>query len=136
MSRWLLDTNILIWLLAEPERLDPATTALVRDRDEDVLFSAASIWEIAIKAAQGKIDFALKSHEIAREAARIGFTELPVHATAAARVADLPPRHRDPFDCLLIAQAIDSGARLLTADRQLPDYSDLVTLIRPLPPRA
>jgi PIN domain nuclease of toxin-antitoxin system len=133
VTRWLLDTHVLIWALADPERLDPATRNVVRDPTQEVLFSAASIWEIAIKAGRGRVDFALDADEIALEARRVGFDELPVRARAAARVASLAPYHRDPFDRLLIAQAIDSTARLLTADRQLPGYSDLVTLIRPQP---
>jgi PIN domain nuclease of toxin-antitoxin system len=135
MTRWLLDTHVLIWILAEPTRLDPDTRALVRDPAEEVLFSAASIWEIAIKAAKGRIDFALSPDEIAHAARQAGFGELPVRASAAARVFGLMPHHRDPFDRLLVAQAIDSAARLLTADRQLPGYSDLVVLVRALPPR-
>jgi PIN domain nuclease of toxin-antitoxin system len=135
VTRWLLDTHVLIWVLAEPERFDPTTRMLLADQTADKLFSAASIWEIAIKAARGRVDFALDADHIAQEAVRVGFEELPVRASAAARVASLMPHHRDPFDRLLIAQAIDSAARLLTADRRLSAYSDLVTLIRPAPPR-
>ena len=74
------------------------------------------------------MDFAVGPEEIAAAAVRDGFAELPVRS-AAALVARLPLRHRDPFDRLLIAQAMTEPARLLTADPQLPPYSDLVTLL-------
>ncbi len=135
MSLWLLDTHILLWALSNPERLDQSTRLLTFDPGEDVMFSAVNIWEIAIKSALGKVDFAFDASEIALEARRVGFDALPVLSSAAARVAHLMLLHRDPFDRLLIAKAIDSGARLITADRQLPAYSDLVTLIQPALPR-
>lgn len=128
--RLLLDTHVLLWALAEPERLDPATRALLEDADADVLFSAASIWEIAIKARLGRADFAVRPQDIAQAARETGFEELPVRAAAAALVADLPLHHRDPFDRLLVAQAITEPVRLYTADPSLPPYSELVTLIR------
>jgi len=134
VSLWLIDTHILLWAVSRPERLDQTTRALAFDPGEDVMFSAVNIWEIAIKAALGKVDFAFDASEIALEARRVGFEELPVLSSAAARVRHLMPLYRDPFDRLLVAQAIDCGARLLTGDRQLPAYSALVTLVRPSPP--
>ncbi len=94
-----------------------------------MLFSAASIWEIAIKARLGRVDFAVRPERVAREARLTGFVELPVSADAAARVADLPPHHRDPFDRLLVTQAMAEPARLYTADPLLLPYSELVQLI-------
>jgi len=94
-----------------------------------VLFSAASIWEIAIKARLGRADFPLRPEQVAQEARLTGFIELPVKADVAARVADLPLHHRDPFDRLLVAQAMAEPARLYTADPLLPPYSELVQLI-------
>lgn len=99
--RLLLDTHILLWALGEPIRLDATTRALIEDPENDVLFSAASIWEIAIKAGLGRIDFNVRPEEIALAARTVGFVELPVRANAAALVANLPPHHRDPFDPLL-----------------------------------
>lgn len=127
--RILLDTHVLLWALVSPERLPRAALTLVETSATEVLFSAASILEIAIKAALGRADFAFPPAEIAEEAVRAGFVELPVRASAAARVAALPWHHRDPFDRLLVAQALDEPARLLTADRALLPYSDLVTLL-------
>lgn len=124
--RVLLDTHVLMWALAEPRRLDRETRATIESRDIEVLFSAASIWEIAIKAGLGRSDFAFDPAEIARSALDTGFTELPVRSEAAAFVAQLPLLHRDPFDRVLVAQAIVEPATLLTADVQLAPYSELV----------
>jgi PIN domain nuclease of toxin-antitoxin system len=124
--RILLDTHVLLWALAETHRLDEETRATIQRRADEVLFSAASIWEIAIKSRLGRTDFAVKPTEIAREARDVGFIELPISSEAAAYVADLPALHRDPFDRILIAQAIVEPALFYTVDRQLTPYSDLV----------
>lgn len=127
--RLLLDTHVLLWALDAPARLDGMTRDLLEDAANDVLFSAASIWEIAIKARLGRADFTVRPEQVAREARLTGFIELRVSAEAAARVADLPLYHRDPFDRLLVAQAMAEPARLYTADPLLTPYSELVTLI-------
>lgn len=127
--RLLLDTHILLWALDQPARLDSGTRVLLEDPANEVLFSAASIWEIAIKVRLGRADFPVRPDAIAQAARDTGFTELPVRAGAAARVADMPLHHRDPFDRLLVAQAMAEPMRLYTADPLLPPYSELVTLI-------
>ena len=127
--RLLLDTHVLLWALSDPGRLKPEICDLLEDAANEVLFSAASIWEIAIKAALGRADFAIHPGRVAQAARMTGFMELPVSADAAARVADLPRHHRDPFDRLLVAQAMAEPARLYTADPLLPSYSELVQLI-------
>ncbi len=127
--RLLLDTHVLLWALGNPARLDGTIRDLLEDAANEVLFSAASIWEIAIKAGLGRADFTARPEQVAREARLTGFVELPVSADAAARVADLPPYHRDPFDRLLVAQAMAEPARLYTVDALLPPYSELVELI-------
>jgi PIN domain nuclease of toxin-antitoxin system len=127
--RILLDTHVLLWSLAREDRLDRATRSLIEDSSTDVLFSAASIWEIAIKSRLGRPSFQLAPSEIAAAAIETGFTELPVRSPAACLVAELPPHHRDPFDRLLVAQAMTEPARLYTADKQLVPYSELVELI-------
>ena len=124
--RVLLDTHVLLWALAEPRRLDGETRATIESGDTEVLFSAASIWEIAIKAGLGRSDFAFDPAEVARAALDTGFTELAVRSNAAALVGRLPLLHRDPFDRVLVAQAIVEPATLYTTDRQLVPYSDLV----------
>jgi PIN domain nuclease of toxin-antitoxin system len=127
--RLLLDTHVLLWALDGSPRLKAAMWDLLEERANEVLFSAASIWEIAIKARLGRTDFATRPEEIAQAARETGFIELPVRADAAARVADLPLHHRDPFDRLLVAQAMTGPMRLYTADPILRRYSELVTLI-------
>ena len=129
--RVLLDTHILLWALAEPRRLDRETRATIESSDTEVLFSAASIWEIAIKSGLGRSDFAFDAEEIAQAALDTGFTEIAVRAKAAALVARLPLLHRDPFDRVLVAQAIVEPATLYTADQQLVPYSDLVRRVGP-----
>jgi PIN domain nuclease of toxin-antitoxin system len=127
--RLLLDTHVLLWAVGEPARLNAGTRDLLEDTANEVLFSAASIWEIAIKAKLGRTDFAVRPEQIARAARETGFVELPVSAAAAARVVDLPLHHHDPFDRLLVAQAMAEPMRLYTADPLLPPYSELVQLI-------
>jgi PIN domain nuclease of toxin-antitoxin system len=97
--------------------------------DHDVLFSAASVWEMSIKAALGRADFRVAPASIVEAAQATGFIELPVRAAAALKVAALPHHHRDPFDRLLVAQAMTESAVLYTADAQLGAYSDLIVCI-------
>jgi PIN domain nuclease of toxin-antitoxin system len=127
--RILLDTHILLWALVEPQRLDEDTAAEIRSAANEVLFSTASIWEIAIKAGLRRADFIVDPAEIVREALDAGLTELVLRSTAAVLVAELPLLHRDPFDRILIAQAIAEPAFLYTADQRLSPYSELVRLI-------
>jgi PIN domain nuclease of toxin-antitoxin system len=127
--RVLLDTHVLIWTVGRSLRLDRKTTDLLADPENEVLFSAASIWEIAIKFARRRPDFAVRPEVILRAALTIGFVEVAVSSAVAATVADLPLIHRDPFDRLLVAQAIAEPAILLTADARLSAYSELVRYI-------
>jgi PIN domain nuclease of toxin-antitoxin system len=127
--RLLLDTHILLWALGQPKRLPAAAVPLLEDPANDVLFSAASVWEIAIKSQVGRAGFAASAERIAHAAAESGFVELPIRAAHCARTAALPLHHRDPFDRLLVAQALEEPARLLTVDAQLAPYSELVTLL-------
>ena len=127
--RALLDTHVLIWALGQPRRLPKHIQLVLQEQQNEIFFSAASIWEIAIKTQIGRVHFSVQPIEIARAAIDSGFTQLPVFAEVAALVGRLPMHHRDPFDRLLIAQAINQPARLLTADRLLARYSELVTVI-------
>jgi PIN domain nuclease of toxin-antitoxin system len=128
--RILLDTHILLWSLDAPEKLPENTRALIASPASEVFFSAASIWEIAIKTALGKLNFPYSPFEIAEAARKTGFFELSVACDHAAGVAKLPMHHNDPFDRLLISQALALPARLITADTTLPAYSELVELAR------
>lgn len=124
--RLLLDTQVYLWYLADSRKLSRKARSVVAGADE-VFVSAASIWEAAIKAGIGKLHAAID--ELAAGIESSGFTELRVSALHAARVSVLPHHHRDPFDRLLVAQAIHEPLHLLTADAELPRYSDLIVLI-------
>jgi len=127
--RILIDTHVLIWAVGDSDRLVPDIIEELQDASNDVLFSAASIWEIAIKYRLKRPRFPHEPNDIARAALGTGFAELPVRAAAAASVSTLPLHHRDPFDRLLIAQAISEPALFYTADAALEPYSDLVKRI-------
>jgi PIN domain nuclease of toxin-antitoxin system len=132
MSRVLVDTQLLLWSLYSHNRVPGAVAHIVSDRRNEVLFSAASTWEIAIKKALGKPDFVVDPTDVISDAAVLGLAELPVTAAAAAQVASLPAIHKDPFDRLLVAQAISEATRLYTADRLLAAYSPLVEVFDPV----
>ena len=127
--RLLLDTHVLLWALAEPERLSPQVREWLVSPANDVMFSAANIWEIAIKAQIGRLSLAVTVEEIVEAALASGFRELPIRAVHAAAVYRLLLHHRDPFDRILVAQAITEPARLLTVDATLARYSELVEVI-------
>jgi PIN domain nuclease of toxin-antitoxin system len=124
--RLLLDTHIFLWAVQGNASLKPRVRRMM-EAAEQIYVSAASIWEIAIKARLGKIEASAVDLVGAIEAS--GFLELPVRALHAVRVADLPPHHTDPFDRLLVSQAMVEPLRLLTVDTVLCQYSDLVTLV-------
>ena len=124
----LLDTHVLVWAAATPERLGPELTRL-QDADRR-LVSAASVWELSIKQRLGKIDLGTDVRAWVRRAVtELVLVHLPVTAEHAAGVEHLPDVHRDPFDRLLVSQALSEDAVLLTADRQLLDYGDAVRLV-------
>jgi PIN domain nuclease of toxin-antitoxin system len=124
--RLLLDTQVYVWFLADSPELTKKARRAIDDADE-VAVSAASIWELAIKSALGKIRIDVgRAHE---GIAASGFVELPVRAAHAVAIADLPAHHRDPFDRMLVAQAISEPFSLLTADRALARYTPLVRVV-------
>lgn len=120
----LLDTHALLWWLAG-DPMEPAAAERMADRDTLVAVSAASIWEIAIKRAIGKVRF---KGSIAAEVAESGFEPLPISFAHAERAGALPPLHRDPFDRILVAQAKIEGLVIVTRDRQFEAYE--VDLLR------
>ena len=116
--RLLLDTQVWLWMLAEPGRLSARVRRLVADNGTELLFSAASAWEIAIKQGLGKLTLPEPpATYVPRLMTASQVTPLPVHHRHALRVADLPHHHRDPFDRLLVAQAELERVPILTADR-------------------
>lgn len=124
--RLLLDTHVFLWVVAATPRLKPAARQLIEGADA-VYVSAASIWEVAIKVRLGKLQ--ADPDDLAGAIDRSGFVELPVRAAHAAGVAKLAPHHNDPFDRLLIAQALAEPLRLVTADQALARYTDVVMLV-------
>lgn len=123
--RLLLDTHLLLWALGAPSKLPTRARNLVAKGD--VYVSAASIWEISIKSGLGKLT--ADPREVLAALGPAGFIELPISGEHAARVLDLPPIHRDPFDRLLVAQALAEPMRLLTNDAMLAGYGDIVTVV-------
>jgi PIN domain nuclease of toxin-antitoxin system len=121
--RFLLDTGVWLWSIGRVERLNPAAREVLADPQHELHFSAASAWEIAIKAAIGKLQFPESPRTLVpRETARLGLRPLPVNQVHALATYDLPLHHGDPFDRLLVAQARAEGLTLITADRHMRKY--------------
>jgi PIN domain nuclease of toxin-antitoxin system len=119
----LLDTHLLLWAASEPHRLPAAASALISDPANALAFSAASLWEVAIKAGLGRADFRADAALLRRGLLDNGYEELAVTGAHAAAVAGLPPLHRDPFDRMLVAQARIEGLLLVTADPVVAAYA-------------
>lgn len=120
--KFLLDTHVLIWAAGFPDRMSAEARAIVSDGDNELFFSAASLWEIAIKSALGRQDFAVDARLLRRGLLDNEYGELPVGSGHAVASDGLPPIHKDPFDRLLIAQSMVEGITLLTADAVLAQY--------------
>jgi PIN domain nuclease of toxin-antitoxin system len=118
----LLDTHLLLWAAGNPKRLPKAARVLIEDRENELLFSAASLWEIAIKRSLGRQDFQVDARLMRRGLLDNGYSELPITSEHAVNVDHLPPTHKDPFDRVLVAQAIVEGITLLTNDHRLAGY--------------
>lgn len=117
----LLDTHALLWWLTDDEQLGPRARELIADPGNDVLVSMASLWEIVLKLRVGKLEADIK--EIAEAIELEGFTLLDIGIAHLLTLAELPTHHRDPFDHLLIAQAIVEDATFVSEDRHSPKYS-------------
>lgn len=117
----LLDTHILL-RAARGVDLGAGLRRLLEDPANRLVFSAASIWEIAIKSGLGRPDFDVPSGVFRRGLLEAGYEELPVTGAHAAALQGLPPLHRDPFDRILVAQALVEGLTLVTADRTILTY--------------
>lgn len=118
----LLDTQILRWAAGQPERLSAAARKQLGNSGNELIFSAASIWEITINKSLGRDDFRVEPRLLRRGLLGNGYTELPVTSEHAVSVDSLPALHKDPFDRILLAQALAEGITLLTADAQLARY--------------
>lgn len=118
--RLLLDTHALLWALAEPERLGPTARDLITDPAQEVFVSAVSIWEIEIKREAGRLE---APTDLLREVADADFQPLPITLEHACVAGRLPRHHGDPFDRLLIGQAIAESLTIVTVDGVFPRYS-------------
>lgn len=118
----LLDTHLLLWIVDQYERLSAQARRLIIDPDNEVWFSTASIWEVAIKYGRGRDDFRADPRVLRRGLLDNRYQELPVTGEHAVAVAMLPPLHRDPFDRMLVAQSIVEGITLLTGDPLVAQY--------------
>lgn len=121
--RILLDTHIALWVFAGDKRINSVSNVILSNETE-IYVSAASWWELAIKIGLGKLEADLK--ELRWAAKESGFVELPVKGEHTEALLQLPPIHKDPFDRLLVAQAITEPMKLMTADNKLDDYSELI----------
>ena len=118
----LLDTQLLLWAAGQPERLPPGARAVVDDARNQLMFSAASLWEIAIKSGLGRADFRADARLLRRGLLDNGYDELAITSEHAVAIANLPPIHKDAFDRMLVAQSAVEGILLLTADPIVAQY--------------
>jgi PIN domain nuclease of toxin-antitoxin system len=118
----LLDTHLLLWAAGEPKRLSKQARTLIDNPDNELLFSAASLWEVAIKRGLGREDFKVDARLLRRGLLDNGYSELPIISDHVVATESLPPIHKDPFDRVLVAQATVEGVTLLTIDSLVAQY--------------
>jgi PIN domain nuclease of toxin-antitoxin system len=118
----LLDTHLLLWVAGEPGRLSTEARNLIGNAENELLFSAASLWEIVIKRGLGREDFKVDPRLLRRGLLDNGYSELPIMSGHVVAVDSMPRIHKDPFDRVLVAQAIVEGITLLTTDFLLAQY--------------
>jgi PIN domain nuclease of toxin-antitoxin system len=118
----LLDTHLLLWAAGEPGRMSSEAHAVIANLENELLFSPASLWEVAIKRSLGRGDFKADARLLRRGLLDNGYTELPIASHHVVAIESLPAIHKDPFDRLLVAQATVEGITLLTTDALLAQY--------------
>jgi len=118
----LLDTHLLLWAAGAPRKLSAAARRTISDPRNTACFSAASLWEIAIKQSLGREDFRVDPGVLRRGLVENGYLEVPIDGEHAVAVGVLPLLHKDPFDRILLAQAVVGGMLLLTSDAQVAQY--------------
>ena len=125
----LLDTHVALWAITDNPKLPQKARDLITSPKSTVWVSVASVWEIAIKHGLGRGDMPVSSQDAARYFQESGYRFLPIEAEHAIAVAELPAHHHDPFDRILVAQALVEPMRLMTHDQQVARYSDTTILI-------
>jgi PIN domain nuclease of toxin-antitoxin system len=125
----LLDTHLLLWAAGTPDRLSAAALALIGSQENELFFSAASLWEIAIKRGLGRSDFQVDARLLRRGLLDNGYSELAIGSQHAVAIDSLPAIHKDPFDRILVAQATVEGILLLTVDSLVAQYPGPIRLL-------
>src|ERR1700726_4621444 len=118
----LLDTHLLLWAAGDPDRLSAEARSLMHNPEKELVFSAASLWEVAIKRGLGRDDFKVDARVLRRGLLDNGYSELPIVSDHVVATESLPPIHKDPFDRVLVAQATVEGVTLLTIDSLVAQY--------------
>jgi PIN domain nuclease of toxin-antitoxin system len=127
--KFLLDTHLLLWAAGDVKQLSVMARSLIENPEHEMLFSAASIWEVAIKRNLKREDFRADPHALRRGLLDNGYIELPINSAHTAAVDTLPPIHKDPFDRILIAQSMIEGITFLTVDTVLAQYKGSIRLV-------
>jgi len=125
----LLDTHVALWAIADSPNLPPKARELIASPKTNVWISSASVWEIAIKHSLGRGDMPISAQDALRYFSESGYRLLPIEAEHAVAVEDLPAHHSDPFDRILVAQALIEPMRLMTHDAMLALYGDTIMKI-------
>jgi len=125
----LLDTHLLLWAAGQPERLSTEARSLIDNPNNELLFSAASLWEVAIKRRLGRVDFEVDARLLRRGLLDNGYRELPIISDHVVATESLPPIHKDPFDRVLVAQAAVEGITLLTIDSLMSQYPGPIRIV-------
>lgn len=121
--KFLLDTHLLLWAAAQPERLSPLARTLLEDENNALVFSSASLWEITIKSDLRRKDFRVDPRLFRRALVDNGYLEMPISSQHVLALKGLEAHHKDPFDRMLVAQSIIEGITLLTTDPLVAQYS-------------
>ena len=125
----LLDTHLLLWAAGEPDRLSAEARSLIGNPENEPLFSAASLWEVAIKRGLGRNDFKVEARLLRRGLLDNGYGELPIVSDHVVAIESLPTLHKDPFDRVLVAQATVEGVTLLTTDSLVAQYPGPIRIV-------
>jgi PIN domain nuclease of toxin-antitoxin system len=125
----LLDTHLLLWAAGQPDRLSATVRSLIDSPENELLFSAASLWEVAIKRGLGRGDLQVDARLLRRGLLDNGYGELPIMSDHVVATESLPPIHKDPFDRVLVAQATVEGITLLTSDSMVAQYPGPIRVV-------